>query len=83
MEARQDCRETVSRAMSRASPPASPRPASGAADEPARELRVLASVLERIGVDLDRPSAVFDEAGYSQFRRVAETPFNIVYEARV
>ena len=28
-------------------------------------------------------SAVFDEAGYSQFRRVAETPFNIVYEARV
>ena len=28
------------------------------------------------------PAAVFDEAGYSQFRRVAETPFNIVYEAR-
>ena len=27
-------------------------------------------------------SAVFAEAGYSQFRRVAETPFNIVYEAR-
>ncbi len=27
-------------------------------------------------------SAVFDEAGYSHFRRVAETPFNIVYEAR-
>lgn len=25
--------------------------------------------------------AVFDEAGYSSFRRVAETPFNIVYEA--
>jgi SAM-dependent methyltransferase len=28
-------------------------------------------------------SAVFAEAGYSQFRRVAETPFNIVYEAAV
>ena len=27
-------------------------------------------------------SAVFAEAGYSQFRRVAETPFNLVYEAR-
>jgi 2-polyprenyl-3-methyl-5-hydroxy-6-metoxy-1,4-benzoquinol methylase len=27
--------------------------------------------------------AVFDEAGYSHFRRVTETPFNIVYEARV
>jgi SAM-dependent methyltransferase len=27
-------------------------------------------------------SAVFAEAGYSHFRRVAETPFNIVYEAR-
>ncbi len=27
-------------------------------------------------------SAVFTEAGYSHFRRVAETPFNIVYEAR-
>jgi 2-polyprenyl-3-methyl-5-hydroxy-6-metoxy-1,4-benzoquinol methylase len=26
--------------------------------------------------------AVFDEAGYSSFRRAAETPFNIVYEAR-
>ncbi|HVN86759.1 MAG TPA: class I SAM-dependent methyltransferase [Candidatus Binatia bacterium] len=26
--------------------------------------------------------AVFDEAGYSHFRRVTETPFNIVYEAR-
>lgn len=26
---------------------------------------------------------VFDEAGYSHFRRAAETPFNIVYEARV
>lgn len=25
--------------------------------------------------------AVFDEAGYSQFRRVTETPFNIVYQA--
>ena len=25
--------------------------------------------------------AVFDEAGYSAFRRVAETPFNIVYQA--
>lgn len=28
-------------------------------------------------------AAVFAEAGYSRFRRVAETPFNIVYEARV
>jgi SAM-dependent methyltransferase len=28
-------------------------------------------------------AAVFTEAGYSHFRRVAETPFNIVYEARV
>jgi SAM-dependent methyltransferase len=27
--------------------------------------------------------AVFDEAGYSTFERVAETPFNIVYHARV
>ena len=27
-------------------------------------------------------AAVFAEAGYSQFRRVSETPFNIVYEAR-
>ena len=27
-------------------------------------------------------SAVFDEAGYSHFRRAAETPFNIIYEAR-
>jgi 2-polyprenyl-3-methyl-5-hydroxy-6-metoxy-1,4-benzoquinol methylase len=27
--------------------------------------------------------AVFEEAGYSHFRRVTETPFNIVYEARV
>lgn len=27
-------------------------------------------------------AAVFEEAGYSRFRRVAETPFNIVYEAR-
>ena len=27
-------------------------------------------------------AAVFDEAGYSHFRRIAETPFNIVYEAR-
>ena len=27
-------------------------------------------------------AAVFDEAGYSQFRRIAETPFNIVYAAR-
>lgn len=26
-------------------------------------------------------AAVFSEAGYSHFRRVAETPFNIVYEA--
>jgi hypothetical protein len=26
--------------------------------------------------------AVFEEAGYSSFRRAAETPFNIVYEAR-
>ncbi len=26
---------------------------------------------------------VFDEAGYTHFRRAAETPFNIVYEARV
>jgi 2-polyprenyl-3-methyl-5-hydroxy-6-metoxy-1,4-benzoquinol methylase len=28
-------------------------------------------------------AAVFEEAGYSSFRRIAETPFNIVYEARV
>jgi hypothetical protein len=28
-------------------------------------------------------AAVFGEAGYSHFRRAAETPFNIVYEARV
>ena len=28
-------------------------------------------------------AAVFEEAGYSHFRRVADTPFNIVYEARV
>ena len=28
-------------------------------------------------------AAVFAEAGYAQFRRIAETPFNIVYEARV
>ncbi len=28
-------------------------------------------------------AAVFDEAGYSHFRRVTETPFNIIYEARV
>jgi len=28
-------------------------------------------------------AAVFSEAGYSHFQRVAETPFNIVYEARV
>jgi len=27
-------------------------------------------------------AAVFDEAGYSQFHRIAETPFNIVYAAR-
>ena len=26
--------------------------------------------------------AVFEEAGYGHFRRAAETPFNIVYEAR-
>ncbi len=26
--------------------------------------------------------AVFDEAGYTHFRRVSESPFNIVYEAR-
>jgi 2-polyprenyl-3-methyl-5-hydroxy-6-metoxy-1,4-benzoquinol methylase len=28
-------------------------------------------------------AAVFEEAGYSHFRRATETPFNIVYEARV
>lgn len=28
-------------------------------------------------------AAVFEEAGYSEFRRVAETPFNIVYQAKV
>jgi len=28
-------------------------------------------------------ATVFGEAGYSHFRRAAETPFNIVYEARV
>jgi hypothetical protein len=28
-----------------------------------------------------RMRAVFEEAGYSRFRRAAETPFNIVYEA--
>jgi hypothetical protein len=27
-------------------------------------------------------AAVFAEAGYTRFRRIAETPFNIVYEAR-
>lgn len=27
--------------------------------------------------------AVFEEAGYSSFKRAAETPFNIVYQARV
>jgi len=27
-------------------------------------------------------AAVFEEAGYTQFRRATETPFNIVYEAR-
>ena len=27
-------------------------------------------------------AAVFEEAGYSQFRRATETPFNIIYEAR-
>ena len=27
--------------------------------------------------------AVFEEAGYSSFERIAETLFNIVYEARV
>ncbi len=26
--------------------------------------------------------AVFEEAGFSSFRRAAETPFNIIYEAR-
>lgn len=26
--------------------------------------------------------AVFEEAGSSDFQRIAETPFNIVYEAR-
>ena len=26
--------------------------------------------------------AVFEEAGYSHFRRATETPFNIIYEAR-
>ena len=25
--------------------------------------------------------AVFEEAGYTSFRRAADTPFNIVYEA--
>jgi SAM-dependent methyltransferase len=29
-----------------------------------------------------RLRAVFEEAGYSQFRRATETPFNIVYEAK-
>jgi len=29
-----------------------------------------------------RMRAIFDEAGYSTFRRATETPFNIVYEAR-
>ncbi len=28
-------------------------------------------------------SKVFEEAGYSHFRRAAETPFNLIYEARV
>jgi len=28
-------------------------------------------------------AAVFADAGYSHFRRIAETLFNIVYEARV
>jgi hypothetical protein len=26
--------------------------------------------------------AVFEEAGYSEFRRAAETPFNIIYQAK-
>jgi len=38
-----------------------------------------------LGAQCGEPAmaAVFDEAGYSHFRRAAETPFNIVYEARV
>ncbi len=27
-------------------------------------------------------AVVFEEAGYSHFRRIAETPFTIVYAAR-
>ena len=30
----------------------------------------------------EKLAKIFDEAGYSHFQRVAETPFNIVYEAR-
>jgi hypothetical protein len=28
-------------------------------------------------------ASVFEEAGYAHFRRATETPFNIVYEARL
>jgi hypothetical protein len=31
----------------------------------------------------ERTREVFTKAGFSTFRRVAETPLNIVYEARV
>jgi SAM-dependent methyltransferase len=43
------------------------------------------SVGRAMGAQSGEPgmSAVFAEAGYSHFRRVAETPFNLVYEARV
>jgi hypothetical protein len=37
------------------------------------------SVLRRIPAGLEWPEA---DAGYTRFRRVAETPFNIIYEAR-
>ncbi|MEO6835224.1 MAG: class I SAM-dependent methyltransferase [Candidatus Tumulicola sp.] len=47
-----------------------------------------ASLAQDVGLGLGaqageaRLRAVFGEAGYSEFRRATETPFNIVYEAR-
>lgn len=43
------------------------------------------SVGRALGAQCGEPGmkTVFDEAGYTHFRRAAETPFNIVYEARV
>jgi 2-polyprenyl-3-methyl-5-hydroxy-6-metoxy-1,4-benzoquinol methylase len=43
------------------------------------------SVGRGMGAQAGEPgmASVFEEAGFSYFRRIAETPFNIVYEARV